>query len=156
MRTVSRTVRNTAASLITRRGRHVLLQMNDATVRHAHTAASHAHQLHPAAASASAGESSAAESSPSAAAEPTLRSVLQRFHARRRAHTFADPSALTAGTPRPRSSAVLIGLFSHPRDGALHVLLTERPANMRSHAGDVALPSVLHISAQVMPRIEWR
>lgn len=40
-------------------------------------------------------------------------------------------------TPR---SAVLLGLFNHPRTGAIHVLLTERSAQLRSHAGDVALP----------------
>ena len=40
--------------------------------------------------------------------------------------------------------AVLIGLFTHPVSRSIHVLLTERSAALRSHAGDVALPSGRH------------
>jgi len=76
-----------------------------------------------------------ADGSPSSSADPSLRSLLHSFHTRRRPHTFADAPNRPA-----RSSAVLVGLFSHPRTGAVHVLLTERPSTMRSHAGDVALP----------------
>lgn len=39
-------------------------------------------------------------------------------------------------------SGVLIGLFTHPRTGQVHVLLTQRSQELRSHAGDVAFPSV--------------
>lgn len=37
-----------------------------------------------------------------------------------------------------RAAAVLIGLV--PRDGAVHVILTERTAGLRAHAGQVAFP----------------
>jgi 8-oxo-dGTP pyrophosphatase MutT (NUDIX family) len=39
---------------------------------------------------------------------------------------------------KPRASAVLIGMLE--RDGALHVLLTERDAGLSKHAGQIAFP----------------
>lgn len=37
-------------------------------------------------------------------------------------------------------SGVLVGLFTHPQTRVVHVLLTQRSSDLRSHAGDVALP----------------
>lgn len=55
----------------------------------------------------------------------------------------SDP-AIQASLARSTTgrSSVLLGLFEHPVTRELHVLLTLRSAQLRSHAGDVALPSV--------------
>ena len=54
-----------------------------------------------------------------------------------------SPSTRPATTSQlaeaPRA-AVLIGLFTHPRTGEVHVLLTLRSATLNSHHGEVSLP----------------
>ena len=71
--------------------------------------------------------------------DPSLATLLARFTAAHRDHTFVDPANRRL-SKSGKSSAVLIGLFTHPRTRVVHVLLTERSAALRSHAGDVAFP----------------
>lgn len=68
----------------------------------------------------------------------TMEDILTRFTATHRPHTFVDSTSRKE--KGGKSSAVLIGLFTHPVSNSIHVLLTERSAALRSHAGDVALP----------------
>ena len=49
-------------------------------------------------------------------------------------------ASIASRTPPRGRSSVLVGLFTHPRTGLIHVVLTQRAADLRSHAGDVALP----------------
>lgn len=42
--------------------------------------------------------------------------------------------------PHTRRCAILVPLFVSPRDGQLHVLLTQRASTLRSHASNVAFP----------------
>lgn len=71
--------------------------------------------------------------------DPSLAELLDRFTVTHREHTFVDPAKRRL-SKHGKSSAVLIGLFTHPRTRVVHVLLTERSAALRSHAGDVAFP----------------
>ena len=62
--------------------------------------------------------------------EATLREPLRRALSSRAVRTIPPGTA--------RSAAVLMPLFE--RDGEAHLWLVRRPTNMRSHAGQVALP----------------
>lgn len=67
---------------------------------------------------------------------PDLAAALARFEARDAPVDRIPPEHLPPGGLAP--AAVLVPL--HEKDGALHVLLTRRPAAMKRHAGQVSFP----------------